>query len=292
MSEAVSEVVSELLSEVVSEPVLEAMSEPMSKAMSEAMSEAMLIAVPEATHDPDATHDSDATRDSAVPSGPMYAVSACLTGLPCRYDGKSKPVECVRRLVQEGLAVAVCPEQLGGLSTPRPPSGLTWNDSVKLDDESGVLDDVSGVLEDTPIMSDDASNMSDIVSGALVSVADTALERASRRGDIGAAVWRGRAHLINRQGVDVTAQYKLGAQKAYDIARRAGVKKAILKQHSPSCGCGSTGGAEPWQRLQGDGVTAAYFKAQGLEVMSDEEYAQLAVAPTAAAPTDNTASLK
>lgn len=51
----------------------------------------------------------------------MMIVSACLAGFPCRYDGRSKPCERVMELVRDGKAIPVCPEQLGGLSTPRPP---------------------------------------------------------------------------------------------------------------------------------------------------------------------------
>ncbi|PKO00595.1 MAG: DUF523 domain-containing protein [Chloroflexi bacterium HGW-Chloroflexi-4] len=49
----------------------------------------------------------------------MIIVSACLAGLNCRYDGAAKPCEKVKALVAEGKAVPVCPEQLGGLPTPR-----------------------------------------------------------------------------------------------------------------------------------------------------------------------------
>lgn len=48
----------------------------------------------------------------------MYIVSGCLVGLCCRYDGKDNADERVIKLVAEGRAVPVCPEQLGGLSTP------------------------------------------------------------------------------------------------------------------------------------------------------------------------------
>ena len=51
----------------------------------------------------------------------MILVSACLAGLHCRYDGGEKSNETVIRLVQEGKALSVCPEQLGGLTTPRLP---------------------------------------------------------------------------------------------------------------------------------------------------------------------------
>ena len=51
-------------------------------------------------------------------------VSACLLGCECRYDGKSKPCEKVLELAKEKdtVLIPVCPEQLGGLSTPRLPS--------------------------------------------------------------------------------------------------------------------------------------------------------------------------
>lgn len=52
----------------------------------------------------------------------MIIVSACLAGRRCRYDGKATPDENIIRLVKEGKAVPVCPEQLGNLPTPREPS--------------------------------------------------------------------------------------------------------------------------------------------------------------------------
>lgn len=50
----------------------------------------------------------------------MKIVSACLAGIECRYDGTSSQVEKIMRLVKNGEAIPVCPEQLGGLTTPRP----------------------------------------------------------------------------------------------------------------------------------------------------------------------------
>lgn len=51
-------------------------------------------------------------------------ISACLLGESCRYDGKSKPLpeEILRRLREQHELVPVCPEQAGGLPTPRAPS--------------------------------------------------------------------------------------------------------------------------------------------------------------------------
>ncbi len=49
----------------------------------------------------------------------MIIVSACLAGCECRYDGKSNEVAEIKKLVLENKAIALCPEELGGLSTPR-----------------------------------------------------------------------------------------------------------------------------------------------------------------------------
>ncbi len=49
-------------------------------------------------------------------------ISACLLGCRCRYDGGSKPHPVAEKLAQRHELVPVCPEQLGGLSTPRPPA--------------------------------------------------------------------------------------------------------------------------------------------------------------------------
>ncbi|OFZ17228.1 MAG: purine-nucleoside phosphorylase [Bdellovibrionales bacterium GWA2_49_15] len=50
---------------------------------------------------------------------PLILVSACLAGVPCRYDGEARERSEVLQLLREGLALPVCPEQLGGLPTPR-----------------------------------------------------------------------------------------------------------------------------------------------------------------------------
>ena len=49
-------------------------------------------------------------------------VSACLLGVACRYDGCSRPDQRIINLAQEHTLIPVCPEQLGGLPTPRIPS--------------------------------------------------------------------------------------------------------------------------------------------------------------------------
>lgn len=50
----------------------------------------------------------------------MYLVSSCLAGINCRYDGKSSENSMIVEMVKQGKAIPVCPEQLAGLTTPRP----------------------------------------------------------------------------------------------------------------------------------------------------------------------------
>ena len=49
----------------------------------------------------------------------MKIVSACLLGIKCRWDGKVKPCPKILELAKKEKLIPVCPEQLGGLSTPR-----------------------------------------------------------------------------------------------------------------------------------------------------------------------------
>ena len=54
----------------------------------------------------------------------MILISACLAGVNCRYDGENCYNEKILELVKNGEAILVCPEQLGGLSTPRVPAEI------------------------------------------------------------------------------------------------------------------------------------------------------------------------
>ena len=53
---------------------------------------------------------------------PIYLVSACLAGQKCRYDGRANTHPLCQALVQQGLAVPICPECDGGLPIPRDPA--------------------------------------------------------------------------------------------------------------------------------------------------------------------------
>lgn len=55
----------------------------------------------------------------------MKLVSACLCGVNCKYNGKNNLNLYFMGLLQEGKVVPVCPEQLGGLPTPRKPAEIS-----------------------------------------------------------------------------------------------------------------------------------------------------------------------
>ena len=61
-------------------------------------------------------------------------VSACLFGMPCRYDGRSVPA-VLSELNRAAAIVPFCPEIYGGLPTPRPSAERDGN-RVKMKDKS------------------------------------------------------------------------------------------------------------------------------------------------------------
>ncbi len=137
-------------------------------------------------------------------------ISACLLGVSCRYDGQSKPVPAICQLQKHAELIPVCPEQLGGLPTPRPAS--------------------------------------------------------ERNGE----------QVINNRGVDVTAQYRRGAEQALALAQMLHCDYAILKERSPSCGSGVIyDGSFAGTLIPGDGVTAQLLKARGITVYGESAIPQL-----------------
>ena len=137
-------------------------------------------------------------------------ISACLLGARCRYDGASKPQPWIAALAERHTLVPVCPEQLGGLPTPRPP--------------------------------------------------------AERRGD----------RVVTREGADVTAQYRRGAEEALALCRLLGCGAALLKERSPSCGRGEIyDGTFSGTLTPGDGVTAALLEANGVAVYGESRLREL-----------------
>ena len=137
-------------------------------------------------------------------------ISACLLGVRCRYDGGSKPQEPLLRLMEKYTLIPVCPEQLGGLPTPRLPS-----------------------------------------------------ER------IGAQV-------VMKDGTDVTAAYRRGAEEALRLARLFGCRRAVLKERSPSCGHGVIhNGLFNGGLVEGDGVIAELLLQNGIAVYGESEWEML-----------------
>ena len=51
-------------------------------------------------------------------------VSACLAGENCKYNGGNNQNEKVLQLMRKNEVIVVCPEQLGGLPTPRVPAEI------------------------------------------------------------------------------------------------------------------------------------------------------------------------
>jgi len=145
----------------------------------------------------------------------MILVSACLLGIPCRYDGGSNPVPALQEMAARGRALPCCPEVLGGLGVPHPPA--------------------------------------EIVGGG------------------GEDVLEGRARVVNVEGQDVTEKFLQGAQAALRLALRWGIRQAVLKSHSPSCGSRHIYDGTFCGRLrEGQGVTAALLRREGIEVWSEE----------------------
>ncbi|MBC1422040.1 DUF523 domain-containing protein [Listeria seeligeri] len=60
----------------------------------------------------------------------MIAVSACLAGIACRYDGQDKEITKIKQMVVDGEAIPFCPEVMGGLSIPRNPAEIVGGDGV------------------------------------------------------------------------------------------------------------------------------------------------------------------
>jgi uncharacterized protein YbbK (DUF523 family) len=64
----------------------------------------------------------------------MKIVSACLVGINCRFDGKSKLDSHLLKVFKGGELLPVCPEQLGGLPTPRVPAKMVGGDGYDVVD--------------------------------------------------------------------------------------------------------------------------------------------------------------
>lgn len=75
----------------------------------------------------------------------MIIVSACLVGINCKYDGGNNLDPRVRDLVARGVAIPVCPEQLGGDPTPRDPVELAGSSGEDVINGNGSPKSLSGM---------------------------------------------------------------------------------------------------------------------------------------------------
>lgn len=91
-------------------------------------------------------------------------------------------------------------------------------------------------------------------------------------GGDGNDVLDGRARVVDENGDDATDAFIAGAEKAARAARDASATLAILKARSPSCGCARIyDGTFSGTLTDGDGVTVARLRRDGLTVISDED---------------------
>jgi len=133
-------------------------------------------------------------------------ISAYLLGCCCRYDGTAKTCLPAAELLTRYVVVPVCPEQLGGLPTPRPP--------------------------------------------------------AERQGE----------RVMAKGGLDVTGPYRRGAEETLKLCRLLGCEAAVLKERSPSCGCGRIyDGTFSGTLTAGNGVTAELLMEHKIPVFGESQ---------------------
>ena len=79
-----------------------------------------------------------------------------------------------------------------------------------------------------------------------------------------------------KDGRDLTAFYRRGAEIALRKAKTSGAKIAVLKSKSPSCGVGRIyDGSFSGNLTDGDGVTAELLRANGLELYTERDLERL-----------------
>ena len=76
--------------------------------------------------------------------------------------------------------------------------------------------------------------------------------------------------VITRGGKNVTKQYQKGAEETLKIAKLYNCHTAILKEKSPSCGCGKVyDGTFTGTLINGDGITARLLKEHGIKITGE-----------------------
>jgi uncharacterized protein YbbK (DUF523 family) len=91
-------------------------------------------------------------------------------------------------------------------------------------------------------------------------------------GGDGQAVLDGQARVLTIDGQDVTEAFLTGARQALETAQRLGIRRAVLKDDSPSCGLRRIyDGTFSERMVPGQGVTAALLQRNGITVLSEED---------------------
>ncbi|VVO97258.1 DUF523 domain-containing protein [Pseudomonas fluorescens] len=94
-------------------------------------------------------------------------------------------------------------------------------------------------------------------------------------GGQGGEVLDGYARVITTEGEDVSAEFLSGACQALELVQKHGIRIAVLKANSPSCGNLLTyDGSFSGVKVSGEGVTAALLKRNGVLVFSEQELAE------------------
>lgn len=98
-------------------------------------------------------------------------------------------------------------------------------------------------------------------------------------GGQGGAVLDGEAQVVTVLGEDVSAAFLAGARQALDLVRRHGIRVAVLKSGSPSCGNRLVyDGTFSGHKIEGEGVASALLRREGVLVFSELELEEAAKA--------------
>ncbi|MBN1526669.1 MAG: DUF523 domain-containing protein [Candidatus Omnitrophica bacterium] len=96
-------------------------------------------------------------------------------------------------------------------------------------------------------------------------------ENSEISGGDGSDVLAGRAKVMTPSGRDVTRHYKEGSRAILSLAKRLGIKKAVLKANSPACGYGRIyDGSFKRALKKGDGVLAALLRRHGIKISTEK----------------------
>ena len=138
-------------------------------------------------------------------------VSACLVGENCKYNGKNNKNEKIINFLKDKEVILVCPEVMGGLSTPRLKSEILASENY--------------------------------------------------------------LKLINEKKDDVTDYFIKGAKIALQKAIDSGVKLAVLKEKSPSCGFRKIyDGNFDGTIVSGSGVFARMLMENNVKILTEEDF--------------------